>query len=244
MDRRRILLVVAAIIAGLGTLLVFLYVRGADQRADQKFHAVQVLKAVKQINIGETVAAAQAAGKIEQGTVAEGERLPDALDSLDSINGQIAQTNIYPGEQIIASKFGATAAASNTLTIPKGDIAVSINLTDTARVAGFVNPGDKVAIFMNSSGGAGLGSFTRLLLAPVEVIAVGTTTMVSTTTTDPTGAQTTEQLPRTLFTLGVSQADAQKIMFASGNGELAFGLLNQDSKVAPDQGVSSDNLFK
>ena len=52
MDRRRILLVVAAIIAGLGTLLVFLYVRGADQRADQKFHAVQVLKAVKQINIG------------------------------------------------------------------------------------------------------------------------------------------------------------------------------------------------
>ena len=244
MDRRRILLVVAAIIAGLGTLLVFLYVRGADQRADQKFHAVQVLKAVKQINIGETVAAAQAAGKIEQGTVAEGERLPDALDSLDTINGQIAQTNIFPGEQIIASKFGTSAAATNTLTIPKGDIAVSINLTDTARVAGFVNPGDKVAIFMNSSGGAGLGSFTRVLLSPVEVIAVGTTTMVSTTTTDPTGAQTTEQLPRTLFTLGVTQADAQKIMFASGNGELAFGLLNQDSKVAPDQGVNADNLFK
>jgi pilus assembly protein CpaB len=244
MDRRRVLLVVAAIIAGLGTLLVFLYVRGADDRADQKYHAVKVLKVVKQINTGESVAAAQAAAKIEESTVGEGERLPDALDSLDSLTGQIAQTNLFPGEQIVASKFGTTPASTSTLTIPKGSIAVSINLTDTARVAGFVNPGDKVAIFMNSSGGAGLGSFTRLLLDDIEVIAVGTTTVVATTTTDPTGAQTTEQLPRTLFTLGVTQAQAQKIMYATANGELAFGLTNDDSKVTLDTGVTSENLFK
>jgi pilus assembly protein CpaB len=244
MDRRRVLLVVAAIIAALGTLLVFLYVRGADNRANEKYHAVQVLKAVKQINIGETVAAAQAAGKIELSTVGEGQQLPSALTSLDPITNEIAQTNIFPGEQIIASKFGTTAASSNALTIPKGLIAVSINLADTARVAGFVNPGDKVAIFMNSSGAAGLGAFTRLLLTDIEVIAVGTTTVVSTTTTDATGAQTTEQLPRTLFTLAVTQAQAEKILFASGNGELAFGLLNTDSKVAPDNGANADNLCK
>jgi pilus assembly protein CpaB len=244
MDRRRVLLVVAALIAALGTLLVFLYVRGADQRADEKYDAVKVLRAVKQINVGETVAAAQAAGKIELGSVSQGQRLPDALDSLSALDGQIAQTNIFPGEQIIASKFGTTAASANTLTIPEGMIAVSINLTDTARVAGFVNPGDKVAIFMNSTGGAGLGSFTRLLLSDIEVIAVGTTTVVSTTTTDATGAQTVEQLPRTLFTLGVTQAQAQKIMFASGNGELAFGLLTEGSKVAADPGANADNLFK
>jgi pilus assembly protein CpaB len=244
MDRRRVLLVVAAIIAALGTLLVFLYVRGADNRANEKYHAVQVLKAVKQINVGETVAAAQAAGKIELSTVGEGQQLPSALTSLDSISGDIAQTNIYPGEQIIATKFGTTPASSNALTIPKGLIAVSINLADTARVAGFVNPGDKVAIFMNSTGGAGLGSFTRLLLTDIEVIAVGTTTVVSTTTTDASGAQTTEQLPRTLFTLAVTQAQAEKILFATGNGELAFGLLNTDSKVAADNGATADNLFK
>lgn len=245
MDRRRILLAVAAIIAALGTLLVFLYVRGADDRANEKFHAVKVLKAVKQINVGETVAAAQAAGKIEESTVGEGERLPDALDSLAPIQGQIAQTNIFVGEQIVASKFGTTPASSNALAVPDGKIAVSINLTDTARVAGFVNPGDKVAIFMNSTGGAGLGSFTRLLLSDIEVIAVGTTTVVSTTTTDATGAQTTEQLPRTLFTLGVTQQQAEKIMFASGNGELAFAKIGKDAKLAAaDPGANADNLFK
>lgn len=244
MDRRRVLLVVAAVIAALGTLLVFLYVRGADQRADEKYQAVRVLKAVKQIEPGEKVADAQAAGKIEESSVGQGERLPDALDSLATIDGQIARTTIYPGEQIVASKFGTTVVSASTLTIPKGMIAISVNLTDTARVAGFVNPGDKVAIFMNSSGGAGLGSFTRLLLSDIQVIAVGTTTVVSTTTTDATGAQTTEQLPRTLFTLGVTQAQAQKILFAQGNGELALGLTNTDSKVTPDGGANADNLFK
>lgn len=244
MDRRRVLLVVAAIIAGLGTLLVFLYVRGADERADQKYNAVQVLKAVKQINAGESVATAQAAGKIEESTVGEGERLPDALDSLSALDGQIAQTNIFPGEQIVASKFATTAASVSKLTIPKGMIAVSINLTDTARVASFVEPGAKVAIFMNSTGGAGLGSFTRLLLSDIEVIAVGTSTTISTTTTDATGAQTVEQLPRTLFTLAVTQQQAEKILYASGSGELAFGLLNEESKVAPGPGTNADNLFK
>ena len=52
MDRRKVLLVVAAVIAALGTLLVFLYVRGADTRADQRYDAVQVLRVVKQIDRG------------------------------------------------------------------------------------------------------------------------------------------------------------------------------------------------
>ena len=244
MDRRRILIVVAALVAALGTALVFFYVQGADKRAEDKYHAVQVLTAVKQINVGETVAAAQAAGKIDVGTVSQKELLPGALTSLAGIENQIAQTNIYPGEQIIATKFASTVASTNALTMPKGDIAISINLTDTARVAGFVNPGDKVAIFLNASGGAGLGSFTRVLLSNIEVIAVGTTTVIPTTTTDSTGAQTTEQLPRTLFTLGVTQSQAQKIIFAVGNGELAFGLLNDDSKITPDSGANITNLFK
>ncbi len=243
MDRRTALLIVAVIIAALGTMLVFLYVRGADQRADEKFDAISVLRAVKQINQGETVAAAQAAGKIEVGTVAKSQVLPDALDSLAPIDGQIAQANIYPGEQIMASKFAASVASGSGLAIPKGKIAISVNLTDTARVAGFVNPGDQVAIFVTSSIGG--DAATRLLLPKVEVIAVGTTpTVVATTTTDSTGAQTVEQLPRTLLTLGVSQGEAQRVLYAASNGELAFGLLTKDSQVAPDRGADAENLFK
>ena len=208
MDRRKALLLVAAVIAAVGTLLVFLYVRGADTRADQRYDAVQVLRVVKPIAAGETVEAAQSAGKIESSSVSKKDLLPDALTGTEPIAGKVAVTNIYPGEQLIASKFGATGS-TNGLAIPKGKIAISVNLSDPSRVAGFVNPGDKVAIFMTR------GTFTRLLLPSVQVIGAGTTTVTTTTTTDASGAQSTEQLPKTLLTLAVSQADAEKVLFAS-----------------------------
>jgi pilus assembly protein CpaB len=44
--------------------------------------------------------------------------------------------------------------------------------------------------------------------------------------------------------LGVTQAEAQKIMFASGNGELAFAKLGKDAKLVSDPGANADNLFK
>ena len=83
MDRRKALLAVAAVIAALGTLLVFLYVRGADTRADQRYGAVEVLRVVKQIAPGETVEAAQAAGKLETGSVPQKDLLPNALTGTD-----------------------------------------------------------------------------------------------------------------------------------------------------------------
>jgi pilus assembly protein CpaB len=241
MDRRKALLVVAAVIAALGTLLVFLYVRGADARADERYSAVQVLRVTKLISPGETVEAAQAAGKIETSSVSSKDLLPDALTGTEPVAGKVATTAIYPGEQLISSKFGATGTATG-LTIPKGKIAISVNLTDPARVAGFVNPGDKVAVFMNGSGGG--GTFSRLLLPNVQVIGAGTTTMVATTTTDPNGAQTTDQLPKTLLTFAVTQSEAERVLFAAGNGELSVGLMNTDSQVAPSRGVTLNNLFQ
>ena len=49
MDRRRILLIIAAVVAALGTLLVFLYVRNADTRAQESVDTVQVLTASQPI---------------------------------------------------------------------------------------------------------------------------------------------------------------------------------------------------
>jgi pilus assembly protein CpaB len=241
MDRRKVLLIVAAVIAALGTLLVFLYVRGADSRADQRYSAVQVLRVVKTIAPGESVEAAQAAGKIETSSVSQKDLIPGALSATDPVAGKVAVGAIYPGEQLLSSNFGATSVTTG-LSIPKGKIAVSINLSDPARVAGFVNPGDKVAIFMNGTGPA--GPYSRLLLPNIQVIGAGTTTMVATTTTTPAGAQTTDQLPKTLLTLAVTQSEAERILYASGNGSLSFGLMNTDSQVATSKGVTFANLFQ
>lgn len=245
MGRRTVLLIVAALIAAVGTSLVFFYVQGVDARAAQRFDAVQVLQAVKPINPGETLADAQSAGKIEMGTVGRAQLLDGAMTSIGDMGKKVALTTVYPHEQIVTAKFG-DAGEQEVLGIPDGKMAISISLSDPARVAGFVNPGAEVAIFASADAGA-MGnndSATRMLLPRVTVIGVGSTTVVSTTTTDQTGAQTTEQLPRTLMTLAVDQADAEKVIFAARNSEVSFALLTDKSSVKQGPGVTSDSVFR
>jgi pilus assembly protein CpaB len=243
MGRRTVLLMVAVIIAALGTTLVFLYVRGADNRAQAAQAPVQVLKAVAPITPGETLGQAQASGKIELGAVPRQQLLSGAVDTTDGLTEKVALAPVYPNEQIITGKFG-DAGEQRNLSIPDGDVAISVNLSDTGRVAGFVSPGADVAIFWSSpTAGEGGKDAVRLLLPRVQVIAVGATTVTTTTTTNSSGAQTTEQLPRTLFTLAVDQDEAERVMFAASRGELSFALLTEESKVAPGPGTSASDLF-
>ena len=246
MDRRRLLLVAAAVVAALGAVLVFLYVRGADTRAEAQFDTVEVLVATQQIEPGEKAMDAYASGKIALESVPQKQVLPGASASGDAYSGLISRTTIYPGEQLIPEKFGGATEveSSSSLAIPKGKLAVSVNLTDPARVAGFVNPGSEVTVFFTGTAGTENVDVSRVLLPRVTVLGVGSTTQVTTTTTDPEGQQTTEQLPRTILTLAVDQDEAERLLLADFNAELALGLLTTASNVRPGPGVTESQLFE
>lgn len=236
-------MVFAAVIAALGTLLVFLYVRGADARAADTVEMRQVLVAGANIQPGEAVDAAAAAGKFVQQDIPAIGVLPTTLIDTSLIAGKVATTTIYAGEQIIPQKFGGNAETS-ALPIPKGMLAISVNLSDPARVAGFVSPGSEVAIFMTGADPDSQLPFARMLLERVTVIGVGSTTPTTTTTTDPSGASTTEQLPNALLTLALKKEDAERVLFASTNGALAFGLLTKESETPKGQGITAQRLFQ
>ncbi len=243
MGRRTILLVVAAIVAVVGSGMVFLYVKGADDRAKAAQAPVQVLKAVAQIEPGESLAQASSAGKIDLMDVPAEQRLEGAMDAIGESGELVALARIYPNEQVTSSKFG-TSGEQDTFSMPAGKFAISVNMTDTGRVAGFVAPGSEVALFVNSSVGEAQEAGVRLLLPEVQVIAVAQTTVTTATTTDVEGAATTtEALPRTLITLAVDQEEAEKVLLATKVGEISFGLLNEKSKVTPSAGVTEQNLF-
>ena len=245
MVHRKFLLVGAVLAAVAGAALVFLYVRSADARAESQFDTVQVLRANAAIAVGESITTASQGGKLALENVPRAQVLPDALTSIDGLGDQVALVPIYPGEQIVTAKFGSTAAPASALPIPRGQMAISVNLTDPARVAGFVNPGSEIAIFLSGEDKESddNASFTRLLLQRVTVIGVGSTTPSSKTTTDETGQATTESLPRTLLTLAVDQKQAERVLFASSYGELSFALLTEGSKVAPGPAMDFDDLF-
>jgi len=246
MNRRTILLLAAALVAALGTALVFLYVKGADTRAEERFDTVEVLRAVAPIEKGESIDDAASSGKLALEPVSQDDVLPQAQTSTEELKGLVATTTIYPGEQIISDKFGAAAealAAKSALDVPKDDIAISVNLTDPGRVAGFLNPGSEVAVIFIGTDPGGLG-FSRVLLPQVTVLGVGSTTTTTKTTTTAEGEQTTAEIPQTLLTLSVSKEEAEKVTFAAANGEVALGLRTPDSKVKPGPGATFANVFE
>lgn len=244
MDRRKLLLVVAVIIAALGTGLVYLYVQGAEDRATEQFDGVSVLTANAVIPAGESIEQAMKSAKLVETKISRNQMLTGAMSDTTAIAGQSANTAIYPGEQIIPAKFSeGVVAAASVLPIPEGMVASSVQLSDPARVAGFVNPGSKISIFMNGTGQGG-EPFTRLLLEDVTVLGVGSTTPVAASTTDATGATTTEQLPRTLVTLALGQRDAERASFAAANGELWVALRTDKSKISGNEPVNLANLWK
>ena len=88
MDRRRILLVAAVLVAALGAVMVFLYVQGADSRAEERFDTVDVLKATAIIEPGETIEDAQAAGKLTLAAVAQDQLLNGYQTDTSTIAGR------------------------------------------------------------------------------------------------------------------------------------------------------------
>ncbi len=244
MGRRKILLVVAVVVAALGAALVFVYARGADNRAADQFETVDVLVVKTAIERGESANTAYETGKIDIQRVPRAQVLTGATSDGASFTDQFALTTIYPGEQLIPEKFGGAdeVEAETTLPIPEGLIAISLSLSDTARVGPFIRPGATVGIFLTGTLPPDNVATTKLLMRDVLVLATGSTTAVA----PPAEGETTptEQLPNTLFTLALTQKQAEKLLFAQGLGDLAFALLNANSELKPGEGARAEDLFE
>ena len=245
MGRRTLLLIAALIVAALGTTGVFLYVNGVDDRAQAGLKIQQVLVATAGIPVGTPAKKAQDDGSmVLRDFLADSVADLDARSNLAGIENLVALAPIAVGEPILTSQFGAPGETSR-LPIPEGKLAVSLQLDDPARVAGFVEPGSEVVVFVTIAAvsGANAGNeVTRVLLERVSVIAAGEQTLITTTTTTGDTAQT-EVLPKALLTVAVDQVDAQKIVYAQGRGQVTFGLLDEYDVDKSDDGTGAENLF-
>jgi pilus assembly protein CpaB len=250
MRRKVVLLVVAAMIAAVGAGLVFLYVNGLAGKATADQRLVKVLTASAQINPGETASLAQSEGKFALTQMPASTVVSGALTSVDAIGDQVAQSPIYAGQQILTQMFATTVASSQILPVPKGKAAISVELSDPGRVAGFVTPGAHVCIFVSFTGGAPTDppSYTRVIISDVEVLGVGATTVL-TNTGDTADAATDAVIPQTILTIALSQRDADRVLLAEhgtseAGGNLTFGLLGRGTKFPPDPGVKVEDLLK
>jgi pilus assembly protein CpaB len=248
MGRRTLLLIAALVVAALGTVLVFLYAQNAQKAAQEGQTLEKVLVAKTKIEVGTTGTTASANGAFEQQEIPKANVVAGALSEATPINDLVALVPIFPGQQIISPQWGAAGQTAG-LSLPAGDVAISVSLGDTQRVAGFVQPGSYVAVFVSGTPktGAAGNVGVRTLLPKVQVLAVGPTTAVSKSTGTASG--NTEAIPSAILTLAVTQEQAKKILYVTGApgatyGGMTFALLDNNSKiVTPDVPLTDQNLF-
>ncbi len=192
MTSRRIFAVVAAIVLALiGTAAVFGYVRSADTRALAGQDAVTVYIAQKPVPAGTTFQQAIDAKLIAEQTVAAKGVPPTPMPTISPTTADlVAVSAIAPGEMVLSGRFAQETSSTSGLTIPEGQVAVSVALRDAAHVGPYVTLGSQIAIFdtfnvqtkvpgpPTPAGDHLQDDFaktraTRLLLPKVTVIAVG-----------------------------------------------------------------------
>lgn len=239
MGRRTALLIVAVIVALLGVALVLLYVRGIDNRAREGQETVSVLYTNSPIALGTTGSAAESAGAFELRDIPRDAVATGALSSTEPISALFALTALPSGVPVTSSQWGELGTTSS-LPIPGNRIGISVQLGDPQRVAGFVQPGSQVAVFL--TGPRDGQPSTSVLLPRVTVLAVGPTA-VTTTSTAADGTTNTEQVPNAILTLSLDQKQSEQIIFGQTQGELYFGLLTKDSATRKTAGTNPQNLY-
>ena len=242
MGRRTILLIAALLVAALGTALVFMYANRAEDAALAGQSPVQVLVATAGIQSGTAGGAISQAGSAELKKLPAAAVPPGALSDLTPVANLVTTSSIYPGQVLLQPMFGTQQEASGGLVLPEGTMGVAVQLGDPQRVAGFVNPGSEVAVFVTSARTPAAGAEgdvaaaeqastqTSMLLERVPVIAVGPST-VSTSSTTAEGTTNTEEIPTAILTLALTQEQAQQVILATSSAQLYFALLDPKSKV-------------
>jgi pilus assembly protein CpaB len=244
MGRRILAIFAAAVIALVGVVSVMLYARGADARAVSANQPTAVYVSTKAIPAATQLKDAVRSGSLVK-TLVPAKAVPvGALSDVNADNSSlVAVTDIAPGEYVLASRFGSQPQGTKAIEVPAGKVAVSVQLSDPARVGSFVTPGSHIALFDSYTAGTqanATGKGTGLLLDDVQVIGMGSTAL------NP-GTQTAGQPPAQsggfLVTLAVTPVNAARIIQAQGTGSLYAVLRSSDLKMGNTPVINDQNLF-
>jgi pilus assembly protein CpaB len=263
MTRRIIGVLLAIVLAVLGTGAVLLYVNSARNTVANGQRAVHILVARDRIPAGTS------GDRIRRDSLAEDLVVPastvpdDALSKLPTdLDKLVITADVQARQVLLRGMFGQATKLSGGLDIPEGTVAVSVAINVNQQVGGFVRPGSQIAVFdtfatddkgnvVNTSTGSGSNAgahVTRVLLPRVEVIAVGTfgTDGVTSNQVQQNGDKANGQQNsggQIIVTVAVTQVDAERLILASSTGSLYFALLTDSSDVKPDPGINTQSLF-
>ena len=260
MGRRVVSIFAAALIALVGVVAVIMYAKGADARAVAANQPVAVYVSKAAVPASTTLKDAVRQGLIVKTQVAAKAAPLGALSEVNDQNSNLlAVTDIAPGEYIQSARFGTTPTGTKAIEVPQGMVAVSVQLSDPARVGSFVTPGTHIAIFdwykikaigddaKSKALNAADVNGTSVLLDDVLVIGMGDAALNPGQTQGGDGTKDGQApaagAPSFLVTVAVSPQNAARLIHGINNGNLYAALRSADLKVGTVPRVDDLNLF-
>jgi pilus assembly protein CpaB len=245
MTRRILAITVAIVLAGLGTAGVLFYALTADNRARAKIEdPVTVAIAAKRISVGTTGARIRSENLVRLEKMPKSSVPSDALSEISTeLDKLVITSNVAAGQVLLAANFGDSARATSGLPMPEGKMAVTVETGVPEQVAGYVQPGAQIVMFLTYDLVDGNGKKsgierTRVLLPRVEVLAVGTYQPSRNGAANSTvGASRTSS--SLLVTVAVNQQEAERLIEGQAHGSLYLGLLTDSVEVKTGTGVDN-----
>lgn len=240
MSRRILAITIAIVLATLGTVGGLALVLSAESRAQDRIsNPVTVAIATVDIPVGTTGETIRTHDMVRLVKMPKTSVPDDVLSEVTSeLDTLVVTSNVAVGQLLLRANFGEDASVTGGLALPPGLMAVTVATGAPEQVAGYVQPGAQVAIFVTypvvkPDGSTNNTERTRVLLPRVTVLAVGQGRGAS-----PTSPATSSP-GSVMVTVAVNQADAERLISALNAGTLYLGLLGDSVEVVPGAGVDN-----
>ena len=231
MRSRSLVIAVAFLLAMSATFVVYLYMRGLEQRSTGG-QLVGVVVSAEDIPAGTQLDELIAEGRFDTLRVPEDAVVRGAVTTIDDLEGRETSAPVLAGEQISTTRLrGSEQLPGGMLGIPNGYQALTLPLESPRLAGGAIQQGDHVTLYgtlTNVASERGNAPAATVTLVPdVEVLEVTTQEV-----TDDT-ARTTA-----MITLALEAKDAQKVVFAQEQGSVWMTLLPPNEK-GTDSGTTT-----
>ena len=244
MNRRLVAAFVAAALALVAFVSIFLYVKNADVRALNGVVAKDVYVVVNPIAKGTL---AENLGTNVQLTQVSAKAVPvEAVYDLTAIQSKAASVDLVAGEVLLTSRFiDPTTATQDAVPVPKGMEEMSVKVPSEQVRGGILKAGETIGVVLTfkvtTSAPAnvnlpGIGSVgvdgdtvTKQIMNKVLV-----TRVQGGITPDATGSSTASGGPVTI-TVALSTSDIEKLTWAQSAGPLMLTVENKDTDDSSSQ---------
>ncbi|MFM8266588.1 MAG: Flp pilus assembly protein CpaB [Ilumatobacteraceae bacterium] len=261
-------IVVAIVLAVIGTVSLMGYVNKAKNDAVEDSQQIEILVVARAVPQGASIAVIAAA--VEPTLVPQRLVSPDALRDLDGLDATlVAGVALQPGEQLLRSRL-VGASTLVRVEVPAGLQEITIALAPERAVGGVIQPGETVGLVISFEpfGEAAAGESTtettdnadgaqstpntshltlsRILVTAVQYSASDTTRDAPADGEDGDVTATTVAVAPSgvlLVTLAVTTAQAEQIVFGAEFGSLWLTRQNADTDTEGGRILTLDQVY-